>query len=116
LPSGDHFRFGEYTISGATVNASLISGLTGPEGIAVSGSYLFVVNGVTGTIGEYATSGATVNASLISGLTEPEAIGIASTVPEPGSLSLTLLGLALAGLGLRWRKREALVSNPSRDR
>ena len=33
---------GEYTTSGTTVNASLISGLSSPEGIAVSGSDLFV--------------------------------------------------------------------------
>ena len=62
-------KIGEYTTSGATVNASLISGLSIPSGIAVSGSDLFVVNEGTGTIGEYTTSGATVNASLISGLT-----------------------------------------------
>jgi hypothetical protein len=56
---------GEYTTSGATVNASLISGLGGLSGIAVSGSNLFVANNLLGTIGEYTTAGATVNASLI---------------------------------------------------
>jgi len=66
---------GEYTTSGATVNAALISGLAGPEGIAVSGGHLFVANAANGTIGEYTTSGATVNPALISGLTGP--IGIA---------------------------------------
>ena len=35
---------GEYTTSGATVNASLVSGLNYPYGIAVSGSNLFVTN------------------------------------------------------------------------
>ena len=35
-------KIGEYTTSGATVNASLISGLNNPQGIAVSGSDLFV--------------------------------------------------------------------------
>ena len=59
---------GAYTTSGATINASLISGLKGPESIAVSGPYLFVANGNTETIGQYTTSGATVNASLISGV------------------------------------------------
>ena len=49
---------GAYTTSGATVNAALISGLHAPVGIAVSGSDLFVANGVT--IGAYTTSGATV--------------------------------------------------------
>ena len=67
---------------------------TGPWGIAVDGSDLFVVNNGNGTIGEYTTSGAVVNASLISGLNDP--MGIAIVVPELSSL--TLLGLALAGL------------------
>jgi hypothetical protein len=44
---------GEYTTSGATVNASLVPGLSGPFGIAVSGSDLFIMNYSTGTIGEY---------------------------------------------------------------
>ena len=35
---------GEYTTSGATVNASLITGLNDPDGIAVSGGNLFVAN------------------------------------------------------------------------
>jgi hypothetical protein len=39
---------GEYTTSGATVNASLISGLTSPYGIAVSGANLFVAQNGTG--------------------------------------------------------------------
>lgn len=56
---------GAYTTSGATVNASLITGLDNPVAIAVSGSDVFVVNAGSRTIGEYTTSGATVNASLI---------------------------------------------------
>jgi hypothetical protein len=35
------------------VNPALISGLSAPFGIAVSGSNLFVTNETTGTIGEY---------------------------------------------------------------
>jgi hypothetical protein len=66
---------GEYTTSGATVNASLLSGLYYPDQIAISGSDMFVVQDSNGTVGEYTTSGATVNASLITGLTNP--IGIA---------------------------------------
>jgi hypothetical protein len=59
---------GAYTTSGATINASLISGLNGPESIAVSGPYLFIANTNTETIGQYTTSGATVNPSLIPGV------------------------------------------------
>ena len=70
---------GEYTTSGATINASLVSGLDDPLGIAVPGSDLFVVNGGNGTIGEYTTSGTTVNASLISGLNEPQGIAVSGS-------------------------------------
>ena len=70
---------GEYTTSGATVNPALISGLSIPEGIAVSGSDLFVVNFGTGTIGEYTTSGATVNPALISGLNIPVGIAVSGS-------------------------------------
>ncbi len=63
---------GEYTTSGATINAFLLGGFDYPEGIAVSGSHLFVADGgnayTPGVIGEYTTSGATMNASLIPGL------------------------------------------------
>lgn len=63
---------GEYTTSGQTVNASLISGfppLLQPFGMVISGNQLFVANyGLNGLgfVGELTTSGSTVNASLIS--------------------------------------------------
>lgn len=59
---------GEYTTSGATVNASLITKLDGAVGVAISGTNLFVLSQAGGTVGEYTTSGATINASLTSGL------------------------------------------------
>ena len=78
---------GEYTNSGATVNASLVSGLNQPSGIVVSGPDLFVANNNfgtiynAGTIGEYnAITGAAVNASLVSGLNYP--IGLAVSGPD----------------------------------
>jgi hypothetical protein len=74
----------EYTTSGVLVNATLISGLNIPEGIAVSGSHLFVGNlgnsfvPGSGSIGEYdAVTGATINAALITGLNGP--FGIATS-------------------------------------
>ena len=70
---------GEYTVAGTTVNASLISGLNYPAGIAVSGSNLFVVNWGGNTIGEYTTSGAVVNASLVSGLNGPNSLVVSGS-------------------------------------
>lgn len=71
-------RIGQYVIPGGSGsgNASLVTGLNGPAGIAVSGSNMFVVSFTTGTIGLYTTSGATVNASLITGLNSPRAIAL----------------------------------------
>lgn len=66
---------GEYTTGGTTVNATLVSsGLSGPYGLAVSDSYLFVTNITAGTVGVYTTSGAVVNSALISGLNAPTGI------------------------------------------
>jgi len=69
---------GEYDYNtGGTINASLISGLSYPWGIAVSGANLYVANNTANTIGEYnATTGATVNASLVSGLNGPDGVAL----------------------------------------
>src|SRR5947207_3157169 len=69
---------GEYdNNSGGTVNTSLVSGLSSPNGIALSGANLLVANNTAGTIGVYnATTGATVNASLVSGLSGPNGIAL----------------------------------------
>ncbi len=85
------------------MNASLVSGLDHPNGIAVSGSNLFVTNG--NSIGEYTTSGAVVNADLVSGLQGPWAIAV---VPTPEPSTLVLLGIAAVSLlGFGWRRRAA---------
>src|SRR4051795_6334426 len=70
---------GAYTTAGATVNPALISGLSFPYGIAVSGSDLFVANASNGTIGTYTTAGATVNPALISGLSFPYGIAVSGS-------------------------------------
>jgi hypothetical protein len=71
------------------VNASLITGLNEPYGIAVDGSDLFITNVGAGTISEYTAGGTLVNASLISGLNEPGGIAIIpTTIPEPSTLTL----------------------------
>lgn len=59
---------GEYTTSGAPVNTSLITGLSGLEAIAVSGGNLYVDSDAG--IGKYTTAGAVVNASLITGVND----------------------------------------------
>ena len=60
-------KIGEYTLAGGVVNSSLISGLNGPNALAMSGSNLFVANYDGTSIGEYNTAGGVVNASLVSG-------------------------------------------------
>jgi hypothetical protein len=70
------------------VNASLISGLSDPAGMAVEGNTLFVANAGIGTIGEYSTSGATYSASLISGLIDPRPIALG----PPPQLDITAYG------------------------
>src|SRR5437762_14257046 len=62
---------GEYGPDGSTINPSLISGLSSPNGITISGDDLFIAAQNPGTIGKYKTSGEIVNASLISGLNIP---------------------------------------------
>jgi hypothetical protein len=97
---------GEYTTNGVTVNASLVSGLGEPVGIAVLGGDLFVSSiggspATVNTIGEYTTNGVAVNASLVSGLHQPWGIAV---IPEPTTLALAgFSGLSLL-LFLRRRK------------
>jgi len=74
--TSENGTIGEYTTSGATVNAALVSGLNDPLGIAVSGGNLFVGNAGNCTIGEYTTSGTTVNVALVSGLNQPSGIAV----------------------------------------
>jgi hypothetical protein len=57
---------GEYTASGGVVNTSLISGLTYPFAMAVSGTNLFVAD--SHQIGKYSTTGAIINTNLVPGV------------------------------------------------
>src|SRR5437762_4459150 len=79
VTNGGNNTIGEYNATtGATINSAFISsGLSGPQGIALSGGNLFVANFNNGTIGEYnATTGATINPAFISGLDFPEGIAL----------------------------------------
>jgi DNA-binding beta-propeller fold protein YncE len=64
----------EYTTSGVPVNRTLVTGLTLPWGLAVSGGNLFVTDLTGGTIGEYTSLGAPVDRDLIRGLLGPRGV------------------------------------------
>lgn len=90
---GDPATISEYSISGAVINPSLvIIGNYVPDGMALSGSDVFVANAVTNSIGEYdANSGAAINTSLITGLAA-DAIAISGTnvfasIPSTGTIA-----------------------------
>ena len=78
------------------------------NGIAVSGSNLFVVNG--NTVGAYTTSGATVNASLISGLTGPLGNAVVSPVPLPAAAVLFPTGLGFLAIVFRKLRTKGSVA------
>ena len=109
ISDNNHNTIGKYTTSGATVNASLITGFNG--NIVVSGSDLFVVNSVTGIVGEYTTSGAPVNPALITGLNNPQGLVLlgsdlfvlnygSGTVGEYTTSGATVNASLITGLGL----------------
>lgn len=82
---------GEYTVSGATINAHLITGLAtgseeGPEGLAVeatsNGYNLFAADDANGTIYEYQVNGSTVSAPITIGTVasgSPTSLAISGT-------------------------------------
>jgi hypothetical protein len=64
--------------TGAPINASLITGLNRPVGLALLSNNLFVVNQASnGTVGKYnATTGAAINANFITGLITPVGLAV----------------------------------------
>jgi hypothetical protein len=100
IPSYQNGTIGEYTLSGGVVNATLVTGLNGPQGLAILGNDLYVVNDGNGTVGEYTISGQTINSSLITGLNTGTYIAVA---PEPTTLALAGLGTAAFCF---WRRRK----------
>ncbi|HUB81528.1 MAG TPA: hypothetical protein VMB03_22165 [Bryobacteraceae bacterium] len=69
------------TTTGAVIDANLITGLNGPEGLAVSGNKVFVASIGTaniGTVGAYdAGTGVPINPTMIGGLYFPFGLAIA---------------------------------------
>lgn len=81
---------GEYTLSGDTVNAALIT-LPGVGPMAYDGlGHLFVASYTSGVMQEYTTSGTRVSAFQVSGLSGPQRIVV---IPEPSCALLMLLAL-----------------------
>jgi DNA-binding beta-propeller fold protein YncE len=73
VAGNDDNTIGEYdAVTGAASNASLITGLHDPTGIAISGGRLYVANSGNGTIGEYLLDGTLINAALVTGLSNPQ--------------------------------------------
>lgn len=75
---------GEYAFDGSPINASLISGLSDPFDLTISGGDIFVDNYRNGTVGEYTIAGAPVNASLISGLNAPWGLAVIPDLVNSG--------------------------------
>lgn len=79
----------KYSTSGATINPALISGLTMPSALVVSGSNLFVAS--RDYIGKYTTDGAVVNATLIANPAAGFGVGSYGLVIIGTNLYATLL-------------------------
>jgi len=97
VPNGSPIdSVGEYSSNGTPINASLIPNLIMPNGIAVSGSDLFVTNftaadsteGGSSVIAEYTQTGTLLNPDLIPG---PAAFG-KSVAPPSVDSDLQILG------------------------
>ena len=80
-----------YNLDGTPVNASLITGLNQPTGIALSGNNLYVITldgGINGTVREYnATTGALINPSLLTQSQAPYVLALSGNnlyVVSPG--------------------------------
>ena len=71
---------GEYTVSGGVVtssNSSLITGLSSPDGLVVSGGDVYVSNFGGTTVGQYSASTGSGNASFVSADTsEPYGVAV----------------------------------------
>src|SRR5258708_2277464 len=69
----------KYTATGAILNATLVSipDLGTPNGLAVSGSNLFVTDGASSAVGLYnAVNGAVLNTALIPGFLDPTTLAV----------------------------------------
>jgi hypothetical protein len=65
IANGNTGIIGEYTVAGAAINASLITGVTGAFQLAVQGNDLFVSDTQIVYISEYTTSGSLINPDVL---------------------------------------------------
>lgn len=75
---GRNDEIGTFNLAtGVAINTGFITGLNSPEGLAISGSRLYVSSELGSTVGVYdAATGATINANFISGLSVPFRLAI----------------------------------------
>jgi hypothetical protein len=77
------YNVGKYTTSGQTIDPNFITFIPNQveyfNGVAVSGSNVFVVSNGTNSVWEYSTSGALVKANLITGLENPQGIAVSGS-------------------------------------
>ncbi|MGH8047858.1 MAG: hypothetical protein ACREKL_11480 [Chthoniobacterales bacterium] len=77
----------KYTTAGALVQASFITGLSGPGDLAVVDGALYVYNESSGAVGKYnAATGAVIDAALIRG--PANAVGALAVVSETASVAI----------------------------
>jgi hypothetical protein len=91
---GEGGTVGEYNVTtGAPINGIFITGLSEPEGLALSGNNLFVAQEDNNTVGEYnATTGAAINASFITGVSIPAGLAVSGNNLFVASQSGTVAG------------------------
>ena len=85
-------QVGEYNLSTGAFNPSLITGLSFPYALAVSGNYLFVANAGTGTVGEYNLTTGVYNPNFITGLNFPVGLAVSGNDLFVGNYDIGTVG------------------------
>ncbi len=108
VANGGNGTISSFNATTGTSNGVLVSGLTGPQGITVFGSSLFVT-GSDGTVkGFDASTGlALAGFTTITGLSSPYGI-VVTEVPEPATFA-ALAGATILGFAALKRRRRAIV-------